>query len=176
MRFRVVVSWVFAFVVGAASAAQAQGAWQDIKLSASGIDYDLSGTGRTTGVVASVTRTLSPHLALEMRSLFARPCQQFQSCTDVGPASLIAPEAQLQYRWTAGRLEPYVGAGLGASMLRSSFHTDWDPTVSFAAGTGVRLTDRLAVTGEFRLRGHEWRFTGTTTEIAAGLAWRVRNF
>ena len=176
MRFRVVVSSVFAFVICAAPAAQAQGALQDIKLSASAIDFDLSGTGKTTGVVASVTRTLTPHVALELRSVFARPCQQFQSCKDAGPATLIAPEAQVQYRWSAGRLEPYVGAGLGASMLRSAVHTDWDPTMSFAAGTGVRLTDRLAVTGEVRLRGHGWRATGTTAEIAAGLAWRLPGF
>lgn len=176
MRFRVVVSCVFAFIVCAASAADAQSAWQDIKLSASAIDYDLSGTGQTAGVVASVTRTLTPHVALELRSLFARPCQQFQSCEDIGPATLIAPEAQLQYRWSAGRLEPYVGAGVGASMLRSALHTDWAPTVSFSAGTGVRLTERLAVTGEFRVRGHEWRFAGSTTEIAAGLAWRLPRF
>ena len=176
MRLRVVVSSVFAILIFTAPAAHAQGAWQDITLSASGIDYDLSGTGTTTGVVASVTRSLSPHVALEMRSLFARPCQQFQSCQDVGPATLIAPEAQLRYRWSAGRLAPYVGAGLGASLLRSSIHSDWDPTVSFSAGTAVRLTDRLAVTGEFRLRGHEWRFIGTRTEIAAGLAWRVQGF
>jgi hypothetical protein len=38
------------------------------------------------------------------------------------------------------------------------------------------LTDQLALTGEFRLRGHEWKFTGTTTEISAGLAWRFPTF
>jgi hypothetical protein len=27
--------------------------------------------------------------------------------------------------------------------------------------------------GEFRLRGHEWRFVGTTTEIATGLVWNI---
>ena len=35
---------------------------------------------------------------------------------------------------------------------------------------------RLAVTGEFRLRGHEWRFVGTTAEVSAGLAWRFASF
>ena len=37
--------------------------------------------------------------------------------------------------------------------MKSDFHTDWDPTLSFAVGTGVRLTERLGVTGEVRLRG-----------------------
>jgi hypothetical protein len=40
----------------------------------------------------------------------------------------------------------------------------------------VRLTERLGVTGEFRLRGHEWDFVGTTAEISAGLAWRFPSF
>ena len=31
----------------------------------------------------------------ELRGLFARPCQQFQSCTDVGPATLIVPPSRL---------------------------------------------------------------------------------
>jgi hypothetical protein len=69
-----------------------------------------------------------------------------------------------------------VGGGAGTALVKSSFHTDWDPTLSVASGTGVRLTDRLGVTGEFRLRMHEWRFTGTTTELSAGLVWRLPSF
>jgi hypothetical protein len=61
-------------------------------------------------------------------------------------------------------------------MVKSSFHTDWDPTLSLAAGTGVRLSDRLGLTGEFRLRGHEREFTGTTAELSAGLAWSLPSF
>jgi hypothetical protein len=45
-----------------------------------------------------------------------------------------------------------------------------------AGGTGVRLTDRVGVNGEFRLRGHEWRFTGTTSELSVGLVWRLTAF
>jgi hypothetical protein len=112
-------------------------------------------------------------VGLELRGLFARPCQQFQSCDDVGPASLLAPEAQLQYRWAAGRIEPFVGAGVGASALSSSVDTRWNPTVAFSAGTGVRLTERLALTAEFRLRGHEFDFTGSSTEINGGLTWQL---
>ena len=38
------------------------------------------------------------------------------------------------------------------------------------------LNDRLSVIGELRIRGHEWRFAGTTTELSAGLAWRLGSF
>jgi hypothetical protein len=39
-----------------------------------------------------------------------------------------------------------------------------------------RQLRRLGVTGEFRLRGHEWDFTGTPAEISAGLTWRFASF
>ncbi len=174
---RTFVSFLFTLAVASVTAAHAQdSSWTELSVSAAHVDFDLSGIGNTGGLVVRTSRAFTPHVGIEVRALFARPCQQFQDCKDVGPATLFAPEAQLQYRWTVGRLEPYVGAGLGASALRSSFNTDWEPTVSFAAGTGVRLTDQLALTGEFRMRGHEWRFTGTTTEVSAGLAWRLPMF
>jgi hypothetical protein len=116
------------------------------------------------------SREFLPNVRLEFGGVFAKPDQQF------GPSTLFLPEAQLQYRWNANRLSPYVGGGLGAALVRSDFHTDWDPTLSVAAGMGVRLTDALGLTGEVRLRGHEWRFTGTTAEVSAGLAWRLPSF
>ena len=161
-------------LVGAAPA-HAQESW-DLNVSAAYMDFDLSGTGQTGGVAVRAKRALTSGVVLEVGSTFARPCQQFQDCKTTGPATLFAPEAQVQYHWGLGRVEPYVGAGLGASALRSSLRTDWEPTVSFAGGTAIRLTDQLALTGEFRLRGHEWKFTGTTTEISAGLAWRFPTF
>ena len=36
--------------------------------------------------------------------------------------------------------------------------------------------ERVAATGELRIRVHEWRGVGTTAEIAAGLAWRLPSF
>lgn len=160
-------------VLGTSSAYAQDASWRDLTVTAGRVDFDLSGVGNTSGFAVRATRDLTSHVSLELRGLFARPCQQFQSCDDEGPASLFVPEAQLQYRWNAGRFEPFVGAGLGLSALRSSLRTNWDPTVSFATGAAVRLTDRLALTGEFRLRGHEYRFTGTTTELNAGVSWRL---
>lgn len=176
MRSIVRVMLTLVLLLAGAGSAAAQSAWTEMSVSASYIDFDLSGTGQTSGLVVRATRPLSSRVSLEVRSLFARPCQQFQHCEDDGPAVLIAPEAQLQYHWTVGRVEPYVGGGLGAAAVRGSLGTRWDPTLSFSAGTGVRLTDRLALNGEFRLRGHEWKFTGTTTELAIGLGWRFPTF
>jgi hypothetical protein len=177
---RLTGTFVFALFLFGATSVQAQGPTSpslgDLSVTAGRVDYDLSGTGHTSGLAIRWGRDLTSNVSFEVRGLFARPCQQFQSCQDVGPATLFVPEAQLQYRWKAARLEPFVGAGLGFSALRSSFHTNMDPTVVFSAGTGVRLTDRLALTGEVRLRGHEFRFVGTSSEVNAGLSWRLPAF
>jgi hypothetical protein len=167
---RLIVSIVCALAAAGVSTAHAQSGWGDLTVSAARIDYDLSGTGTAAGVAVRTTRDLTSNVRIEFGGLFAKPKQQF------GPSTLFVPEAQLQYRWDAGRVSPYVGGGIGAAVVKSAFDTAWDPTPSVAAGTGVRLTERLGVTGEFRLRGHEWNFVGTTAEISAGLAWRLPSF
>ena len=177
LAYRFVQSCVVAMMVlGATSASAQDSSWGALSVTAGRIDFDLSGTGQTNGWAVRTTRDFTPHVSLELRGLFARPCQQFQDCKGEGPATLFVPEAQLQYRWAMGRVEPFVGAGLGMSALKSSLRTEWDPTVSFSAGTGVRVTDRLSLLGEVRLRGHEFRFTGSTAEINAGLSWRLPSF
>jgi hypothetical protein len=171
IQHRVVQLCVFALALASASSVQAQSAsWGDLSVSAVRLDYDLSGTGNAPGVAIRSTKHLSSNVSVEFGGVYARPSQQF------GSSSLFMPEAQVRYRWNLGRLVPYVGAGLGAARVGSDFHTDWDPTMSFSAGTGVQVSDQLAVTGEFRLRGHEWRVVGTTSEISAGLAWRFSSF
>jgi len=172
MRFgdRVALSFVFALVAGGVSTAHAQDSSWDLAVSAARIDYDLTGTGSAAGLAVRTTRELTPNISIELRGLYAKPEQQF------GPSTQFVPEAQLQYRWNTGRLSPYVGGGVGVAMAKSDFRTDWDPTLSVAVGTGIRLTEGLALTGEFRLRGHEWRFVGTTAEFSAGLAWRLPSF
>jgi hypothetical protein len=173
MRSRIIAVSVFALslIVGESSTASAQSpAWGDLTVSAVSLNYDLSGNGIVPAFAVRMTRDLSPHVSLEMGGVFATPAMQF------GSSTLFMPEAQVRYRWNLGRLSPYVGGGFGASMVDSSFHTDWDPTLSASVGTAVRLNDRLAVNGEFRLRGHEWRFAGSTAEFSAGLAWRLGEF
>ena len=171
ISYRVVVSCLLAVAIASPLTAHAQGtSWGDLTVSAVRLDYDLSGVGTAPGLAVRTTRDLFSNVRLEFGALFVKPDQQF------GPSTLFVPEAQLQYRWRTGRISPYVGGGLGAAIVKSAFHTDFDPTLSVAVGTGVRLTERVGVTGEFRLRGHEWRFTGTSAEISAGLAFRLPSF
>ena len=171
LRTLITRSSIVVLIVLAASAVEAQdGAWGNLSVSLARLDYDLSGTGHAPALAVRTTRDLTANVRLEVGGVFAKPEQQF------GPSTLFMPEAQLQYRWQAGRLAPYVGGGVGTALVKSDFHSDWDPTLSFAAGSAVRLTRRVDVTGEFRLRGHEWNFTGTSAEFSAGLAWRFADF
>lgn len=163
-RSKFLVLFAVSTFVLLASPAHAQ--WGDVKISLARVDFDLSGTGNAPGLTVRTTRHLTDNVNLEIGGLFAKPDQQF------GPSTLFAPEAHLQYHWTAGRFFPYAGGGLGAAMVKSDFHTDWDPTWSGAAGTLVRVTDRFGINGEFRLRLHEWDAAGTTTEFSVGGAWR----
>ncbi len=180
--FRAALFFVLAILISSASPAQAQDAsWGDFAVSAGRIDFDLSGTGKAYGTMVRMKRHLSPHLALEFRGLYAKYCgdQFLGECEPIqlrGSTTLFVPEAQLQYRWNLGRVSPYVGGGVGLSRVKSAIVTKWDPTFSAAVGTAVYFTDRLGITGEFRLRGHETRFTGTTSEISAGLVWRLPVF
>jgi hypothetical protein len=139
----------------------------DVAITAVAVDYDLSGTGQTMGVAARVTRDLGSHLVLEGRGLFARPNQQF------GPSTIFLPEAHLHYRWNAGRFAPYAGGGIGTAAVFSDVGTDWDPTLSVAGGTGIRLAPQLSLIAEMRVRGVEWRFAGSIAEWSVGLGWRV---
>jgi opacity protein-like surface antigen len=151
-----------------ASFAEAQDAgWTQIAVSASKIDYDLAGVGSTPGLAVRATRALTPGVAVELRGLFAVPELNF------GRSTLFIPEAHLQYHWNLGRFSPYVGGGIGTALVKSRFHTDWDVALSTAVGTSVRLTDRVGLTGELRLRGHEMDFAGSTAEFSVGLAWRL---
>ena len=173
MRFRysVFCSFLLALAVVGPSTAQAHdSSWGDLAVSGVRVDYDLSGVGNAPGLAIRATRHVTSNVSLEVGGLLSKPTQQF------GPSTLFVPEALLRYRWNAGRMSPYVGGGLGAALVRSDFHSDWDPTLSVAVDTGVRLTDRVGATAEFRVRGHEWRFVGTSTELSAGLVWRLPSF
>lgn len=139
----------------------------DIAVSVAALDFDLSGTGQTAGVAVRATRDVTPHITFEARGLFAKPEQQF------GTSTIVVPEAYLLYRWPIARWTPFIGAGTGAAAIRSDLGTDWDATLSVAGGTGFRLTERLGLLGEMRVRGVEWRFVGSIAEWALGLTWRI---
>jgi len=135
---------------------------------AGAVNFDLSGTGTTPAFSVRVSQPLGANLVVEGSLLVAKPEQQF------GDSTLIVTEAQLQYHWRLDRFSPYVGAGIGAARVSSDFaNTDWDPTISFAGGSRVHLTERIGLFGEFRLRGVEWDFVGTTTDVIGGIVVRL---
>jgi opacity protein-like surface antigen len=169
MRLRSFVFCCGFMLAGVTPAFAQQPAW-DFGLSAARIDFDLSGTGSAAGVAARASRDVTRNVGIEVRGLFARPEQQ------AGPSTLFAPDIQVQYRWRIARLTPYAGGGVGFAAVKSPIRTDWDPTTSVAVGTGYRLTDRVRLLGEFRLRGFEWDYVGSTAEWSIGLAWGATAF
>ena len=163
---------VLAFVVVSAIPSQAsaqEAARWDFGAAASIVQYDLSGVGNTPGLVLRASRDLSPHVVLETRGLFAWPDQQS------GRSTLFIPEAQIQYRWNIARFTPFVGGGGGFARVSSPVRTDWDTTLSVAGGTGVRLTERVGLMGELRLRGID-NFAASTAEWSVGMTWRLPAF
>ena len=160
---------LLAFVVCAAgaSAAHAQDSSWRLGASLTRLDYELSGTGHAPALAVRAERDLWSNVSLEVGGTYAKPSQQF------GGSTLFMPEVQVHYNWNAGRVSPYAGGGIGTALRTAPFFSDWDPTLSVAGGAAVRLTDRLSLTGELRVRNHEWQFAGTTTELGAGLAWRL---
>ena len=164
-RNRAIILSAFLLLPCLATVRAQEAPWQ-LAVTGARVDYDLSGVGNAPGLAVRLTLDIASNVSVELGGLFVKPDQQF------GSSTLFIPEALVRYGWRFGRIAPYVGGGLGAALVKSSFHSDWDPTMAVAAGTSVRVTDRFSIVGEFRLRGHEWRATGTTTEVAAGISWR----
>jgi hypothetical protein len=170
MRIRSVAVLAFVAVTAIPFKASAQEAarW-NFGAAASIINYDLNGVGTTPGMVFTASRELTRHVVLETRGLLAWPDETF------GRSTLFIPEAQLQYRWNIARFTPFVGGGGGFARRSSPFHSDWDTTLSVAGGTGIRLTDRVGVLGELRLRGID-DFAASTAEWSVGMTWRLPAF
>ena len=157
---------VAVFIMSTAAFAQTPAARSEVTAAAGLVNFDLSGTGTVLGLSGRGTLALTDALAVEGHLLWARPDQQF------GTSQITVAEAQVQYFWRLGRLRPYIGGGAGALVNRSDVFTESDFTVSGAGGARIDVTDRVALLGEFRLRGVEWAnrsFTGTTAEVMAGV-------
>src|SRR5687768_12876970 len=85
MRFAIRVIGSFAFVLfvsGAAPARAQESSWGELSVTAGRVDYDLSGVGSTSGLAVRTRKDFTSNFGLEVRGLFARPCQQFQSCKE----------------------------------------------------------------------------------------------
>lgn len=153
----------------AAFAQETTAARSTISAATGSMNFDLSGTGNTWNVAVRGTKALTPHVALEVGGLFARP--HLQS----GIGTVILPEAQLQYHWRANKIAPYAGGGIGFIHQRQEFLGITAATNNFALGAvgGARFyfNDRVAALGEFRIHTIERDFAGTTAEIMGGVSY-----
>ena len=131
------------------------------------INFDLSGTGNAAAISGRGSIPVSRALAVEGLLLLAWPDQQF------GNSTITAVDGQLQYHWRVGRLRPFAGGGIGIFFNRGEGVSDTDVSLSFGGGARVDLGGRVSAIGEFRLRGIEWDFVGSTAEVMGGLAFRL---
>ena len=164
------VGVVLIFTGAAAAFAQETTAARSTISAATGsMNFDLSGTGNTWNVAVRGTKALTPHVALEVGGLFARP--HLQS----GIGTVILPEAQLQYHWRANKIAPYAGGGIGFIHQRQEFLGITAATNNFALGAvgGARFyfNDRVPALGEYRIHTIERDFAGTTAEIMGGVSY-----
>jgi hypothetical protein len=151
----------------AASAAHAQDppARYTFDLVAGAVFFDLNGTGADVGGAARLTRPLTGTLGLNVGVLVARPNE------DSGRSTLVVPEAHLHYHWRAGAVRPYAGGGIGWALLFGGGDSRSNLSLAAAAGARVELPGQVAIIGEFRLRGIERDFAGTTAEWMGGVSW-----
>lgn len=150
----------------AAAAAQDGPAPRAISLTAGAVQFDLSGTGTAFGVAPRLTLPVTSGVAVEIGALISRIDEQ------TGNTTLIVPEVHVQHFWRTGRVRPFVGGGMGVGYRDTAFGSDADLVLSGGGGALIDVSDRLSLRAEFRLRGFEEDFVGTTAEWLGGIAWR----
>lgn len=82
------------------------------------MDYDLSGTGHVPALSVRAVRDLFSNVSLEVGGSYAKPNQQF------GSSTLFMPELEVHDNWTAGRVSPYAGGGIGTRAENSAVAHD----------------------------------------------------
>jgi hypothetical protein len=65
------------------------------------------------------------------------------------------------------------GGGIGLGRQSRDFESVNELTLSAAGGARVYVTERVAAIGEFRLRGFEREFAGSTAEWMGGLSFAI---
>jgi hypothetical protein len=104
-------------------------------------------------------------LGLNLGVLVARPEE------DTGRSTLLVPEAHVHYHWRLGFAQPYAGGGVGWALRFREDDTRSNLSLAAAGGVRLELQGRVAVLAEFRLRGIEADFAGTTAEWMGGISW-----
>jgi len=164
----VFVVFALSGIVPAAHAQEQTAARNEVGVGVGAMNFDLSGTGNTWGTAVRGTRALTDHVALEAGVSIARPQQTSDR------VHFIAPEAQLQYFWKAGRVRPYAGGGVGFTYRDSDVYVARvNLGLSTSGGARIDLTNTTALFGELRLRGIGRSFGASTSEWFGGVSWRL---
>lgn len=129
--------------------------------------YDLDGTG--TVPFGGIRLTLPMH-----RWVLLEPALTYAAYENDAGANipLLIPEAQVQGRWTLGRVDPFVGVGLGGVFDLREDRGGKDlvvSTLSAAAGARARLGRGWSARAELRVRGVD-DFAGSAAEWTLGIA------
>jgi hypothetical protein len=171
--------------IPAVAAAQQTEAQRATTVSVSGgfMNYDLqAGEGTAPMTALRVTVPFGRVFTAELGALAAWPEQGFPAGvvnTLDGDRALflVAPEAQLQVAFPAGRIAPYLGVGGGVAIDRAEREagvTSTDFSASAAGGVRLALADRLGGLAEVRLRGIGTDLDARTAEFTVGLSWQLK--
>jgi hypothetical protein len=174
-------------VLGLPAAADAQQteAQRATTVSVSGgfMNYDLqAGEGTAPMTAVRVAVPFGRVFTAELGAVAAWPEQSFpagllETADGEHALFLVAPEAQLQVAFPAGRIAPYLGVGGGLAMDRAEREdgaTSTDFSASAAGGVRLALAERLGALAEVRLRGIGTDFDTRTTEFTVGLSWQLK--
>ena len=135
-------------------------------LAGGAFQYDLSGVGTTGFGALRVELPLTRFVLVEPGLTYARYTPQFADFA----ASLLFPEVQLQVQ-TAGRVRPFLGAGLGPAFAWGGGASETELSLSGGAGVRADISPSWGARAELRIRAID-PFTGTAAEWTAGISRR----
>lgn len=162
-----VLAWMLAASIAAAAGPDPVAGQQGVALTALAgpAPYDLSGTGTAMVVGFAAELPLSAHIGIEtgVRALRYR--------SQVGDhVSHLMPEVGLRAAAEVGSVRPYLGVGLGPSLVVEG-PGGTELTLHGAAGARVPLSAEWALRPEARIRSiRPW--VGSAAELTVGMSYR----
>ncbi len=166
--FLIGLGLVCTVLMGHPETIQAQGR-PTLTLAGGSLRYDLQGSG-TVGFSAvrvgiPVSRLITIEPGVTVGGLGSRNGQAYP---------MLIPEMQVQARWRAGQIQPFVGVGVGAFFdLRGNRQGSAlsSTMISGVVGARTQLSSKWSAQAEVRARGID-QFRGNTVELTAGMARR----
>jgi hypothetical protein len=132
-------------------------------LTAGASQYDLGGTGTAPIVALRWEMCLGRALILEPGIARSR----------YGSTTRWFPEATVQVQ-VPGRVQPFVGAGVGVSFASNASGSSSDLTLLALAGVRVPVVDRWTVRAELRYREvHPWYMPPDFADWVGGVSYRL---